>query len=114
MKKKINRLMIILVAAITGYAPEIFGSMPELGTPVWIDTDPACGLNATDDVDDCWALLAAFKSPEIVVRGISTVFGNVDCDTALLFMSGRKSDLNIRGAFLHMVADAGVSERMNE
>ncbi len=82
MKKKINRLMIILVAAITGYAPEIFGSMPELGTPVWIDTDPACGLNATDDVDDCWALLAAFKSPEIVVRGISTVFGNVDCDTA--------------------------------
>jgi cobalt-zinc-cadmium efflux system protein len=29
--------------------------------------------------------------------------------TALLFMSGRKSDLNIRGAFLHMAADAGVS-----
>jgi pyrimidine-specific ribonucleoside hydrolase len=54
-------------------------SQPEA---VWIDTDPACGLGATDDVDDCWALLAAFKSPEIVVRGISTVFGNVDCDTA--------------------------------
>jgi len=29
--------------------------------------------------------------------------------TALLFMSGRKSDLNVRGAFLHMAADAGVS-----
>ena len=29
--------------------------------------------------------------------------------TALLFFSGRKSDLNIRGAFLHMAADAGVS-----
>jgi len=29
--------------------------------------------------------------------------------TALLFMSGRKSDLNIRGAFLHMATDAGVS-----
>jgi cobalt-zinc-cadmium efflux system protein len=29
--------------------------------------------------------------------------------TALLFMSGRKSDLNIRGAFLHMAADATVS-----
>jgi pyrimidine-specific ribonucleoside hydrolase len=54
---------------------------------VWIDTDPACGLEATDDVDDCWALLAAFKSPEIVVRGISTVFGNVDCDTAHLVAS---------------------------
>ncbi len=29
--------------------------------------------------------------------------------TALLFMSGRKGDLNIRGAFLHMAADAAVS-----
>jgi cobalt-zinc-cadmium efflux system protein len=29
--------------------------------------------------------------------------------TAWMFMSGRKSDLNIRGAFLHMAADAGVS-----
>jgi cobalt-zinc-cadmium efflux system protein len=29
--------------------------------------------------------------------------------TALLFMSGRKSDLNIKGAFLHMAADAVVS-----
>ena len=82
MKKKISGLMIILVAAITGYTSTIFGSMIELGTPLWIDADPACGLNATDDVDDCWALLAAFKSPEIVVRGISTVFGNVDGDTA--------------------------------
>lgn len=29
--------------------------------------------------------------------------------TAWLFASGRKSDLNIRGAFLHMAADAAVS-----
>ncbi|MEA2790480.1 MAG: cobalt-zinc-cadmium efflux system protein [Acetobacteraceae bacterium] len=29
--------------------------------------------------------------------------------TALLFMRGRNDDLNIRGAFLHMAADAGVS-----
>ena len=29
--------------------------------------------------------------------------------TALLFMSGRKDDLNIRGAFLHMAADAAIS-----
>jgi cobalt-zinc-cadmium efflux system protein len=29
--------------------------------------------------------------------------------TAFLFMSGRKSDLNIRGAFLHMAADTGIS-----
>jgi cobalt-zinc-cadmium efflux system protein len=29
--------------------------------------------------------------------------------TALLFMRGRKGDLNVRGAFLHMAADAAVS-----
>jgi cobalt-zinc-cadmium efflux system protein len=29
--------------------------------------------------------------------------------TAMLFMSGRKRDLNIKGAFLHMAADAAVS-----
>ena len=29
--------------------------------------------------------------------------------TALMFMRGRADDLNVRGAFLHMAADAGVS-----
>jgi cobalt-zinc-cadmium efflux system protein len=29
--------------------------------------------------------------------------------TALMFMAGRKQDLNINGAFLHMAADAAVS-----
>jgi cobalt-zinc-cadmium efflux system protein len=33
----------------------------------------------------------------------------VNADTALLFMLGRRGDLNIRGAFLHMAADAGVT-----
>jgi cobalt-zinc-cadmium efflux system protein len=29
--------------------------------------------------------------------------------TAVMFMSGRRGDLNIRGAFMHMAADAAVS-----
>ena len=33
----------------------------------------------------------------------------VNAVTALMFASGRKSDINIRGAFLHMAADAAVS-----
>jgi len=33
----------------------------------------------------------------------------VNAGTAMLFMSGQKGDLNIRGAFLHMAADAAVS-----
>ena len=33
----------------------------------------------------------------------------INSATALMFFSGRKHDLNIRGAFLHMAADAAVS-----
>jgi len=42
----------------------------------------------------------------IWVAGIGVVINTI---TALLFMRGRKNDLNIRGAFLHMAADALVS-----
>jgi cobalt-zinc-cadmium efflux system protein len=42
----------------------------------------------------------------MIVAGIGVVINTV---TALLFMKGQKDDLNIRGAFLHMAADAGVS-----
>ena len=49
---------------------------------VWIDTDPACGTGARADVDDCFALLYALRSPALRVVGISTVFGNTDLQTA--------------------------------
>ena len=42
----------------------------------------------------------------IVVALVGVV---INTATALLFLSGRKKDLNIRGAFLHMAADAAVS-----
>ena len=42
----------------------------------------------------------------IVVAGIGIV---INTATALMFMRGRKHDINIRGAFLHMAADALVS-----
>jgi cobalt-zinc-cadmium efflux system protein len=42
----------------------------------------------------------------ILVAAIGIV---INGGTALLFMSGRKRDLNVQGAFLHMVADAAVS-----
>jgi len=42
----------------------------------------------------------------IVVAGIGVV---INTATALLFLKGRKQDLNIRGAYLHMAADALVS-----
>ncbi|WP_338241184.1 cation diffusion facilitator family transporter [Aurantiacibacter hainanensis] len=42
----------------------------------------------------------------IWVAGVGIV---INTATALMFMRGRKDDLNIRGAFLHMAADALVS-----
>jgi cobalt-zinc-cadmium efflux system protein len=42
----------------------------------------------------------------MAVAGVGIV---VNTATALLFMRGRENDLNIRGAFLHMAADALVS-----
>ncbi|HEV2083595.1 MAG TPA: cation diffusion facilitator family transporter [Gemmatimonadales bacterium] len=44
-----------------------------------------------------------------IVIWVAVVGIVINTATALLFMAGRKSDLNIKGAFLHMVADAGVS-----
>ncbi|WP_239250764.1 cation diffusion facilitator family transporter [Candidatus Nitrotoga sp. M5] len=42
----------------------------------------------------------------IVVAGIGVVINTL---TALLFLKDKDHDLNIRGAFLHMAADAGIS-----
>jgi cobalt-zinc-cadmium efflux system protein len=42
----------------------------------------------------------------IVVAAVGVVINTI---TALLFASGQKHDLNIRSAFLHMAADAGIS-----
>lgn len=60
-----------------------------------------------------WEAIRRFSSPApvagqtvMIVAGIG-IF--VNAITAWLFSSGRKGDLNIRGAFLHMAADAAVS-----
>lgn len=49
---------------------------------------------------------AAASETVMVVAAIGIV---VNGGTALLFMSGRKGDLNIKGAFLHMMTDAATS-----
>ncbi len=60
-----------------------------------------------------WDAIGKIRNPEpvagtqvMVVAGIGVVINTI---TALLFMKGQKEDLNIKGAFLHMAADAGVS-----
>ena len=47
---------------------------------VWIDTDTAIGVPGAD-VDDGLALVQAFHSPELVVRGVSSVYGNAPLES---------------------------------
>src|ERR1700687_4184319 len=60
-----------------------------------------------------WEAVQRLGRPEAVaemtVIWVALVGIAINTATALLFMSGRKSDLNIKGAFLHMAADAVVS-----
>jgi cobalt-zinc-cadmium efflux system protein len=60
-----------------------------------------------------WEAIARLGSPQpiegwtmVVVAAIGIV---VNAGSALFLMAGNKEDLNVRGAFLHLAADAGVS-----
>jgi cobalt-zinc-cadmium efflux system protein len=60
-----------------------------------------------------WEAVRRMGNPPEVMGGTMMVVATlgilINAGTALLFARGRKGDLNIRGAFLHMVADAVVS-----
>ena len=60
-----------------------------------------------------WEALHRLRAPVPIegatVMTVAAIGVAVNGATALLFLSGRKGDLNIRGAFLHMAADALVS-----
>jgi len=60
-----------------------------------------------------WESVGRLRHPEnvpggtlMIVAGVGILVNGI---TALLFMKGSKGDVNIRGAFIHMAADAGVS-----
>ena len=50
--------------------------------PVWIDTDPSIRPGG-HEVDDGFALIQAFHSPELTIRGVSLVFGNAPLDVEI-------------------------------
>ncbi|MDF1882265.1 cation transporter [Sulfurimonas sp. MAG313] len=60
-----------------------------------------------------WEAIERFSNPKevegtlvMLVAGIGVI---INTATALLFVKGQKDDLNLRAAYLHMAADAGVS-----
>ncbi|HEV8541121.1 MAG TPA: cation diffusion facilitator family transporter [Verrucomicrobiae bacterium] len=60
-----------------------------------------------------WEAIARLKDPPPVegrlVIWLAATGIIVNAASAWLFFSGRKGDLNVRGAFLHLAADAGIS-----
>lgn len=60
-----------------------------------------------------WEAILRFGHPQpvsgVTVIWVAAIGMAVNATTAFLFAAGRKGDINIRGAFLHMLADALVS-----
>lgn len=60
-----------------------------------------------------WEAIGRFSRPAAVsgatVVTVASIGIVVNAATALMFASGRRKDINIKGAYLHMAADAGVS-----
>jgi cobalt-zinc-cadmium efflux system protein len=60
-----------------------------------------------------WEALGRLLHPQpvadAIVMWVAAVGIAINAATAWLFFGGRKNDLNIRGAYLHMAADAAVS-----
>lgn len=66
----------------------------------------ACGAIAWEAIERFSAPSAIASTTVIIVASLGIV---INFGTAMLFIQGQKEDINIRGAFLHMMADAGVS-----
>lgn len=60
-----------------------------------------------------WEAIERLRTPAMIdaptVMVVASIGAVINSLTALLFLSGSKHDLNMRGAFLHMAADALVS-----
>ncbi len=60
-----------------------------------------------------WEAIGRFRQPQPIgtttVIWVAAIGIVINTATALMFLRGRNADLNIRGAFLHMAADAAVS-----
>jgi cobalt-zinc-cadmium efflux system protein len=54
-------------------------------------------------------LFAPVETMPLIVMGVAAAGVVVNGATAVLFLRGRNEDVNVRGAYLHMLADAGVS-----
>jgi cobalt-zinc-cadmium efflux system protein len=69
----------------------------------------AMGVLAWEAMGRLMANEVSLRAQGVTIMVVAGIGIAVNTATALLFMRGRDSDLNIRGAFMHMAADAVVS-----
>jgi len=95
--------LVILIWATTAFA----------SNPVWIDTDPSVARGA-HEVDDGFALVQAFHSTALNVRGVSAVFGNAPLNESFPIAQHLVSDFGpsgrscIQGGGMASANDLGV------
>tara|TARA_B100001123_G_scaffold145154_1_gene168513 strand:+ start:4489 stop:5526 length:1038 start_codon:yes stop_codon:yes gene_type:complete len=93
MRRLTGLLIFVLVACGTAEPPEatdpgeaqepgVTEALPIKTVPVWIDTDPSIRLGGYE-VDDGFALIQSFHSPELSIRGVSLVFGNAPLEVEI-------------------------------
>jgi cobalt-zinc-cadmium efflux system protein len=60
-----------------------------------------------------WEAVLRLYAPQVtqplLVMAVAAAGVVLNGGTAMLFLAGRREDVNVRGAYLHMLADAGVS-----
>lgn len=77
MKTTIHLLLAVVVCAMPLSVRAADGMID-----VWLDVDVAAGI-PNRDVDDALALIQAFHSPELRIRGVSAVYGNAPLEDGL-------------------------------
>lgn len=94
---------------------------PPVATPaaaakkvVWIDTDPSVTTEGerAKEVDDGFALIQAFNSPELDIRGVSVVFGNAPFEMA--WPIGQEIVRRFGPAGLNIYPGAAKAEQLGE
>ncbi len=74
---------------------------------VWIDTDTAIGVPGAD-VDDGLALVQAFHSPELRLRGVSSIFGNASIEETQLRATDIVTRFGPKGLRVHLGAGSAL------
>ena len=75
--------------------------------PVWIDTDPSVARGG-HEVDDGFALVQAFHSTALKIRGVSVVFGNAPLDEGFPIAQRLVRDFGPGGVLVYRGAAASA------